>query len=290
MKKLFCFGYGYVAEYLAKALKAEDRTWQICGTTTSIEKLNMMREEGIKSYLFSNDAPLGDPLYMLDGVTHILISVPPNRFGDPVFQAHARDILQIPSVEWIGYLSSISVYGDHGGEWVDETTEIRPGAERGSKRARAEIQWLKTRRIAGIPINIFRLSGIYGPHRSALDTVRAGHPRRILKEGHVFNRIHVDDIVQVLIASMAQPSPGDIYNLSDDEPVPSHELIAYACELMGKTPPPLMSLEEADLSPMGRSFYKENKRVRNDKIKDKLGVTLKYPNYKVGLEAIYNQE
>lgn len=289
-KKLFCFGYGYVAEHLAKALKEQDPSWQICGTTRDKEKLDGMREQGIKAYLFSDENPFHDPLFILRDVTHILISIPPNKQGDVVFQTHARDILQIESVQWIGLCSSTSVYGNRDGEWVDETSEIRPDSERGTKRARAESAWLKMRRIAGIPINIFRISGIYGVGRSALDSVRAGNSRRIDKPGHVFNRIHVDDIIQAMIASMSQPSPGDIYNLADDDPAPSHELISYACGLLGMEPAPLMPFDSTDMAPMARSFYKDNKRVRNDKIKTKLGIKLKYPNYKAGLDSIFEQE
>ena len=290
MKKIFCFGYGYVAQHLAKALKDQDTDWEICGTTTDVERLKEMREDGIRAFLFSDDRPFNDPLLHLNGVTHILISAPPNEGGDIVFQAHARDILQIPTVEWIGYLSSTSVYGNRDGGWVDETSELRPSSKRGTKRMKAEIQWLKMRRIAGIPINIFRLSGIYGPGRSALDSVRAGNTPRIHKEGQAFNRIHVDDIVQVLVASMAMPKPGDIYNLADDDPAPSHELISYACKILGKTPGPMIDYEDADISPMARSFYKDNKRVSNKKIKEKLGVKLKYPDYISGLDAIYEDQ
>jgi nucleoside-diphosphate-sugar epimerase len=249
-----------------------------------------MRQLGMKAYLFSEKMPFNDPLFAMDGATHILISIPPNQDGDIVFKAHARDILQIPTVEWIGYLSSTSVYGNRHGEWVDEESEVQPNSERGSKRAKAETQWLKMRRIAGIPINIFRLAGIYGIGRSALDSVRAGNARRIYKEGHAFNRIHVDDIVQVLIASMNQPQPGDIYNVADNDPAQSHELIDYAHKLLGMQSPELIDVEDADLSPMARSFYKDNKRVDNTRIKEKLGVELKYPDYKSGLDAIFEHE
>ena len=289
-KKLFCFGYGYVAEHLSNALYESGDEWKVVGTTTDTEKLALMRENGIKTFLFSDKMPFSDPIAALDGVTHILISTPPNHGGDIVFQAHARDILQIPTVEWIGYLSSTAVYGNRDGEWVDETAELRPTSERGSKRAKAEIQWLKMRRIAQIPINIFRLSGIYGIGRSAIDTVRAGNARRIHKEGHAFNRVHVEDIVQALIASMKQPKPGDIYNLADDDPSPSHKLIEYACQLLGKDVPTLINFEDADMAPMATSFYKDNKRISNLKIKDKLGIKLKYPDYKSGLNAVFSQE
>ena len=289
-KKLFCFGFGYVAQHLAKKLKADDPSWEICGTTTDLEKLSKMRESGIKAYLYSDDKPFNDPLFILKDVTHILISTPPNKQGDIVFQSHARDILQIDTIQWVGYCSSVSVYGNRDGEWVDESAEIRPTSERGSKRARGESAWLKMRRIAGVPINVFRLSGIYGPKRSALDTVRAGNPRRIDKGGHAFNRIHVDDIVQVMIASMSQPHPGDIYNLADNDPAPSHELITYACQLLGKAPPPMVKYEDIDMAPIARSFYKDNKRVSNQKIKDKLKIILKHGDYRSGLDTIFEEE
>lgn len=289
--KLFCFGYGYVAEHLAAELLASDEDWTIAGTTTDIHKRRAMQDAGIKAYLFSEKMPFNDPLYAMQGVTHILISTPPNHGGDIVFQTHARDILQIPTIEWIGLLSSTSVYGNRDGDWVDETSELRPTSERGSKRAKAEIQWLKMRRIAQIPINIFRLSGIYGPGRSAIETVMAGVTKRIHKEGHAFNRVHVNDIVQVLIASMHHPKPGDVFNLADDNPAPSHELIDYACELLGKPSPPLITFDDdLDISPMARSFYKDNKRVSNQKIKDKLGITLKHPDYKQGLDSIFHSK
>jgi nucleoside-diphosphate-sugar epimerase len=285
-KKLFCYGYGYVAQHLVKELQSRNEGWDFTVTTTDRDKLMQIRESGLKAYMFSDKMPFNDPLFAMNGATHILISTPPNHGGDVVFQTHARDILQMTSVEWIGYLSSTAVYGNRDGGWVDETSDVNPSSERGSKRAKAETQWLKMRRIAGVPINIFRLAGIYGPGRSAIETVQAGHSKRVEKPGHAFNRIHVDDIVQVLIASMGQPSPGDIYNLADDNPAPSHELIKYACELLGQDVPPLIPYDEDDMSPMARSFYKDNKRISNDKIKNKLGVTLKYPDYKSGLEDI----
>ncbi len=290
MKKLFCYGYGYVAEHLVRELRHQDPSWDFTVTTTDHEKLAQIRGSGLRAYIFSDKRPFNDPLFAMDGVTHILISVPPNEDGDVVFKSHARDILKIPTIQWIGYLSSTGVYGNRDGDWVDETAEVRPTSERGSKRAKAEVQWLKLRRIAGIPINIFRLAGIYGPGRSTLDTVRAGNTKRINKDGHVFNRIHVDDIVSALIASMQHPA-GNIYNLADDYPAPSHELIDYACKLLGMESPPLIQYDDdIDMSPMARSFYKDNKRIKNDKIKDKLGIKLKHPDYKSGLNAIFENE
>jgi len=291
-KKLFCYGYGYVAKHLVNTLQTNfPGEWDFTVTTTDMDKLAEIRASGLRAYLFTDKMPFNDPLFAMNEVTHVLISTPPKQDGDIVFKAHARDILKIPSIEWIGYLSSTAVYGNRDGEWVDENDAVAPTSERGSKRAKAETQWLKMRRIAGIPINIFRLSGIYGIGRSAIDTARAGSSKRVFKKGHAFNRIHIDDIIQILIASMDQPQPGDIYNLADDNPAGSDKLIEYACKLLGQTPPPLIEYDDdLDMSPMARSFYKDNKRVSNDKIKKKLGVTLKYPDYKAGLDAIFEQE
>jgi nucleoside-diphosphate-sugar epimerase len=218
-------------------------------------------------------------------VTHLLVSTPPDDHGDPTFLMHADDILALPTLKWVGYLSSTGVYGDRDGGWVDESSEVRPTSKRGSRRAKAEDQWMSLFFKNGLPVHIFRLAGIYGPGRSALDSVRAGVARRIDKPGHAFSRVHVDDIVQVLIASMNKPNPGAIYNIADDNAAPSHEVIAHACELLGLAPPPLIPFDEADMVPIARSFYADNKRVRNDRIKNELGVELLYPDYRSGLAA-----
>lgn len=196
----------------------------------------------------------------------------------------------LKNLQWVGYLSTTGAYGDRGGAWVDENSEVRPSTKRGSRRAKAEEQWLSLQRSYGLPVHVFRLAGIYGPGRSALDSVRAGVARRIDKPGHAFNRIHVEDIVQVLMASIENPHAGSVYNVSDDESAPSHEVIAYACALLGLTVPPLIPYEKADLAPITRSFYSDNKRLRNNKIKDELGVHLKYPDFRCGLEACLEAE
>ena len=288
-KKLFCFGYGYTCDYLGHTLQ-EMGGWQISGTTRDLEKKEELRARGIKAHIFDYEHPLGDPNAILDGVTHILISTPPSDEGDPTYLMHAEDILQIPTLEWVGYLSTTGVYGDRDGGWVDEESEIRPTSKRGTRRAIAEEQWFSLAQTNNLPVHSFRLAGIYGPGRSAIDSVRAGSARRIEKKGHAFNRIHVEDIVQVLIASIARPNPPSWYNLSDNNPAPSHEIISYACELLQRPVPELIPFEEADMAPMALSFYKDNKRVRNDKIKEELGVELKYPDYKSGLEACLRAE
>jgi nucleoside-diphosphate-sugar epimerase len=231
-----------------------------------------------------------DPHEAFRGVTHILLSIPPGADGDPVFEAHGQDIREIETLEWVGYLSTTAVYGNQNGNWVDENSVVEPTSRRGSLRERAEQQWLSLFRHEGVPVHLFRLSGLYGPGRSAIDSVRTGTARRIDKPGHVFNRVHVDDIVQTLVASMNKPNPGSVYNVADDMPAPSHEVIAFACNLIGREPPPLIPFDQADVAPIVRSFYKDNKRVRNDKIKRELDVNLLYPDYHSGLQACLEVE
>ncbi|MGB4056641.1 MAG: SDR family oxidoreductase [Alphaproteobacteria bacterium] len=289
MKKLFCFGYGYSCDYLGHELM-ERGGWAVGGTTRDKDKRTALRGRGISAHIFDHDQPLANPQGTLEGVTHLVISTPPDDEGDPVFLTHAHDILQIPTLEWIGYLSTTGVYGDRGGEWVDENSELSPSSRRGSRRMRAEDQWLSLKEDHNLPVHIFRLAGIYGPGRSALDSVRAGVARRINKPGHSFGRIHVEDIAGILLASIANPNPGTIYNVVDDVPAPSHEVIAYACELLGRPVPPLVDFEEANLAPITRSFYMDNRRVKNERIKKELGVELKYPDFKAGLQGCLEAE
>ncbi len=237
-------------------------------------------------FLFDRGRPLDDPAAALDGATHLLGSVPPDGEGDAVLDHHAADIAGLRGLAWAGYLSTTGVYGNRDGGWVDETSELRPTGPRQRRRAEAEARWLALWREHGVPVHVFRLAGIYGPGRSALEAVRAGTARRVHKPGQVFSRIHVDDIVAVLRASMARPHPGAVYNVCDDEPAPPEDVIAYAAELLGVAPPPLVPFEEAELSPMARSFYADNKRVRNERIKAELGVRLRYPDYRAGLRAL----
>lgn len=288
-KSLFCFGYGYCCDYLGYALQNMGH-WQIAGTTRDPEKRTQMKKRGIKSYVFDYEKPLNDPHFFLEHVTHILISTPPNDDGDPTFVMHGEDIARMPALQWVGYLSSTSIYGDREGRWVDEKSEPRPNSRRGSRRLRAEEQWLSLYEQNGLPVHIFRLAGIYGPGRSALDSVRTGTARIINKPGHVFNRVHVEDIIQVLLASMHNPAPGEIYNICDDEAAPSNDVIEYACRLLGFAPPPAIPYNEADMAPIARSFYNDNKRVKNDKIKAGLGVNLHYPTYREGLQGCLKAE
>ena len=223
-------------------------------------------------------------------MTHLLISIPPNDDGDPAFLTHGAELGYVPNLKWIGYLSTTGVYGDRNGGWVDETAEINPTSRRGKRRALAEEQWLSLGKTHNIPTHIFRLAGIYGPGRSSLDSVRTGIARRIHKRGHAFGRIHVEDIAAALIKSFQTPQAGEIYNLCDNMPAPSHEVITHACQLLGKEPPPMIDFEDADLAPMTRSFYMDNRRTRNDKVKRELGLKLKYPDYKAGLQGCLEAE
>ena len=287
MSALFCFGLGYTAGFLARALQGEG--WRVGGTSRDAASLKRLAAEGFAMHPLAPGRPLADAGAALAGVTHILVSAPPDDSGDPVLAAHAADLAALRGLQWLGYLSTTGVYGDRGGAWVDETDALLPTGERGRRRVAAEAQWLALARAPGLPVHIFRLAGIYGPGRSALDTVRQGRAQRIDKPGQVFSRIHVADIVQVLRASMARPRPGAIYNVCDDDPAPPEAVIAHACELLGMTPPPLIPFDKAKLSPMALSFYDDNKRVSNRRMKEELGVRLRYPSYRDGLQALLDE-
>jgi nucleoside-diphosphate-sugar epimerase len=279
-KHLFIFGLGYISTTLAKELLAKG--WRVSGTCRSASKGDALKPLGITPYIFDTDLPL-DGVWDFSSVTHVLHSVPPTENGDPVFVHHLQDLQNLPELQWFGYLSTTGVYGDHGGEWVDENTPVNPFNDRSRWRAEAEAAWLGS----GLPAHIFRLSGIYGPGSSAIDDVKNGTARRINKPGQVFSRIHVEDIAQILEASMARPNAGSIYNCADDFPAPQAEVVEYAAKLLGVEPPPLIDFDKADLSPMARSFYACNRRVSNKKMKEELGVTLKYKDYISGLEGIF---
>lgn len=275
---LFCFGLGYSAGFLARRLVGEG--WTIAGTT---------REGAAAPFLcrrFDRDHPLPDARASLAGFTHLLVSIPPDAAGCPVFDCHGADIAAMRGLHWIGYLSSTNVYGDRGGDWVDEDTPLAPSGERGRRRVAAEASWLKLGRQSGIAVQVFRIAGIYGPGRSALDALRTGTARRIVKPGQVFSRIHVDDLAAVLDASMARPHSGAIYNVCDDLPASPADVVTYAASLLQMTPPPIEDFASAALSPMAKSFYDDSKRVSNRRMKDELGVVLRYPSYREGLTAL----
>lgn len=285
MKTLLVFGYGYSAASLGKLLLNEG--WRVIGTTRSTEKADRLREDGIEAIVW----PGADVTDAINAATHILLSAAPNEAGDPVYNALSKSIAnKIGELEWLGYLSTTGVYGDHKGGWVDENTPLTPSTKRGEMRVRAEANWQNFCIEQNIPLHIFRLAGIYGPGRGPFAKVRSGSARRIIKEGQVFSRIHVTDIAAVLRASIQQPRSGAVYNVCDNDPAPPEDVIAYAAELLGVPVPPDVPIEDADLSPMARSFYAESKRVSNQLIHDELNISLKYPNYKNGLQALLQME
>ncbi len=282
--RLVCFGLGYTALRLAEALGRE--AWSVAGTCREADRAAALSARGIEARVFDGETPLSGMDELLAGATHILVSCPPGADGDPVIAHHRAHIADASGVEWIGYLSTTGVYGDRDGGLVDERSALEPTSARGHRRVEAEAAWRAVGRAHGLAVHIFRLAGIYGPGRSALDQVRAGTARRIVKPGHAFSRIHVDDIVTVLRASMARPDPGAIYNVCDDRAAPSADVVAFACALLGVAPPPETAFADAGLSDMARSFYADNKRVDNRRIKDELGVRLLHPDYESGLRAI----
>jgi nucleoside-diphosphate-sugar epimerase len=280
--RLFCFGLGYTAGFLARELLGLG--WQVVGTSRDGTRGTAPAEVPI--YPFTRGMAPVDTSAILAETTHVLASIPPDEAGDPVVAELGALLAALPRLRWVAYLSATSVYGDRGGGWVDESSPLDPASERGRRRVAAEQGWLDLHRRARLPLHIFRLSGIYGPGRSALDAVRHGRAQRIDRPGHVFSRIHVADIVAALCASIARPDPGAIYNLADDDPAPPEAVIAYACELLHVAAPPLIPLREARLSTTARSFYDDNKRVSNRRLTEVLGVRLRYPSYREGLAAL----
>lgn len=273
MKTLLSLGHGYSADALARVLLPQG--WAVIGTTRNPRKAEAMMARGIEPLLLPAD--LGPALAR---ATHILASASPDASGDP-FLTGLPEIAQARP-EWVGYLSTTGVYGDHQGGWVDEDTPLTPALTRCVQRVDAERQW----RATGLPVHIFRLAGIYGPGRGPFEKVRDGTAQRIIKPNQFFSRIHVDDIARVLAASIARPNPGAAYNVCDDEPAPPEDVLSHAAALLGLPEPPAVPFETAEMTPMARSFYLESKRVRNDRIKGELGVALLYPTYREGLAAL----
>src|SRR5690625_3150072 len=285
---LFVFGLGYSGGALARCQR--QLGWRVGGTIRKPQVVTALLEEGIETILIEEGEASGAASDALAETTHLLSTVPPDAEGDPILRHYGAAIAAAPRLSWIGYLSTTGVYGDHGGGWVEEDTPPAPTSERSRRRLTAEQAWLSLQQEErGPSVQIFRLAGIYGRGRTPRAALRAGRARRIVKPGQVFGRIHLDDIVSVLQASMAQPSPGAIYNVSDDEPADPAAGVAYAADLLGLEPPPAIPFEEADLSPLARSFYADSRRVSNRRIKEELGVTLAHPRYREGLIALEAQ-
>ena len=282
--RLFCFGLGYSAGVLARGLLAEG--WRIAGTCRDGSSRDALVAQGFDAHVFDGQSPLQDFNAALSGTTHLLSSAPPTDAGDPVLLTHGPQIEAMKTLQWVGYLSTTGVYGDRGGGWVDETSSLEPTGARGQRRVDAEQSWRALMRDYAIPVHVFRLAGIYGPGRNQIDAVRKGEAKRIDKPDQVFSRIHVDDIAAVLRASMNRPNPGATYNVCDDEAAPPRDVIEYIAAQLGIEPPPVTPFDDAELSPMAQSFYRDNKRVSNRRIKDELGVTLNWPTYREGIQGL----
>jgi nucleoside-diphosphate-sugar epimerase len=278
--RLFCFGLGFSSSALADRLLPKG--WDVSGTCREGDTTSQKKN----SCLFDGTQPTLEISQAISRATHLLITIPPQPSGDVVLKNFAEEISQASHLQWIGYISSTGVYGDSGGEWVDETSPLRGSTDLNRQRIEVESAWLKMGKDFGLPVMIFRCVGIYGSGRNLLVSVKQGRARRIDKPGLVFSRIHAEDLAQTLEASMKIPQPGEIYNVSDDCPCPPAEAVEYACGLLDVKPPPIVPYEKADLSPTARGFYNTNKRISNKKIKEELGVKLRYPDYRSGLDAL----
>ena len=281
--RLFVFGLGYSSRAFVEEVR-QRFSW-VGGTTRSAEKAEALREAGIEPFLFDGFSASPEISKALASASHVLLSIAPGDEGDAALQLHGHDIASARP-EWIGYLSTVGVYGDHGGDWVDEETHCKPVSRRSVLRVAAETDWLDFAANETLNLQIFRLSGIYGPGRNAFVNLEKGKAKRLIKPGQVFNRIHVSDIAGALAASLTEPNTR-IYNVTDDEPCPPQDVVEYAAKLMGVEPPPEIDFETADISPMARSFYGENKRVSNERIKRELGYRFRFPNYRVALDTLY---
>jgi nucleoside-diphosphate-sugar epimerase len=283
-KRLFCFGLGYSATELAARLACEG--WTVAATATSQAGADRITAMGYEAFVW--DGSRADPAIAdaLQSATHVVLSAPPGPNGDPAFIHFGQALATSPTVHWIAYLSTIGVYGDWQGGWVDEASELRPKSDRSLRRAAAERAWLDLGRDTGKTVLIFRLAGIYGPGRGAIDNVLDGTARRLIKPGQVFNRIHRDDIAGILQAAITRTPNHAIYNVTDDEPAPPQDVVAFAAQLLGRPVPPDLAYDPAALSPMGASFYGENKRASNARAKADLGWQLQYPTYREGLTAL----
>ena len=281
-KTLLSIGHGFSARALAARLVPQG--WRIVGTTRSPDKADAIADTGVEPVVW----PGADLGALIAQFPNVLVSAGPDSAGDPVLNAVEDTVIRAaPDLRWVGYLSTTGVYGDHDGDWVDEDTPLTPSTKRGRARVTAEARW---QAIPDLPLHIFRLAGIYGPGRGPFAKVRAGTARRIIKQGQVFSRIHVEDIAQALELSLQRPDPGAVYNLCDDDPAPPQDVIAHAAELLGLPVPPAIPFDQADMTPMARSFYAESKKVRNDRIKQALGWAPQFPTYRAGLAALLAQD
>lgn len=285
--RLFIFGYGYSAKAIANELK-ESCEW-IAGTSRDAGKRARMEANGIRAYAFDGHECNAEISAALQEATHLVISAGPNPQGDPALKCHRLDIANAPNLKWIGYLSTVGVYGDHQGAWIDEKTPCKPVSQRSVERVAAEGSWQDFAEQLDVPLAIFRLAGIYGPGRNGMIKLSKGRGRRIHKEGQVFNRIHVDDIA-LAVSRAAQSEKSGLYNVSDMEPAPPQDVVEYAAKLMGVDVPALQDFKTMDLSPMARSFYGECKRCKNDKLLKLIGGQMRYPTYREAFSHMWEND
>ncbi len=285
--RIFLFGAGYSARAFSRLMTGEAE--RIDGTTRNEQNFPLLEKSGIAPIIFDGETASPDLIDRLAKSTHVVISISPRESGDPSL-AIVEEALRRPgnTIRWIGYLSTVGVYGNHDGNWIDETAPLAPTSRRSLERVEAESAWEALSERHGTPVALLRLSGIYGPGRNAFVNLERGTARRIIKDGQVFNRIHVDDIAGSL-RFLAGTNSGGAFNITDSEPAPPQDVVAYAAELMGVAIPPEIPFEQADLTPMGRSFYGENKRVSNQHIKA-LGYDFIYPDYKAAFSAMWQDD
>lgn len=287
MSHLLVVGYGYSARRVGRRML--ERGWSITGTTRQEEGARRLEREGVTPLRFDGSRPSAAFARALGSASHLLISAPPGKEGDPVLTHHRDDVLDAEELQWIGYLSSTGVYGDRQGGVVDEGDRPKPTSGRSRRRLDAERGWQQVADELDVPLQIFRLAGIYGPGRSVLDRLRAGGARRVTRPGLVFNRVHVDDVAGAVIAGIDHPHEAGVFNVCDDLPTPPADVVEHGARLLGVDPPPETSLAEADLSPAARSFYEENKRVDNRRLKSVLEYRLVHPTYRSGLAHVASE-
>ncbi|MEL7430555.1 MAG: SDR family oxidoreductase [Pseudomonadota bacterium] len=285
-RNLFIFGYGFSSREIARQAGQDFDT--VFGTSRSTKKAAAFSRENVTGLVFDGEALSRETLNALETTTHLVMSIAPGD-EDPVLAAMYGRLRECcPRLEWAGYLSTVGVYGDHDGEWVDEDTVPKPVSKRSRQRVAAENAWQTAAKDAGVPMAVFRLSGIYGPGRNAFMNIENGTARRLVKPGQVFNRIHREDIGQAVTKAIRLNAEG-VFNITDDEPSPPQDVVTFAHELMGLKPPPETDFETADISPMARSFYGENKRVSNRKSKTVLGVEYQWPDYRTSLTRMWKE-
>lgn len=284
--RAFFFGLGYSSQASARLMQSSGEFVSTLGTVRTTEKANALAHAGLSAVVFDGVEPGPDVGSALRDSTHVVVSIAPGEHGDRVLRHHRRDLDAMPDLRWLCYYSTVGVYGDFGGAWIDESAPLSPRNLRSGVRASAEEEWIDYARGRGVPLCILRLAGIYGPGRSSFDKLADATARRVIKPGQVFNRIHVADIARVTLLAAERRLAGN-FNLGDDEPCPPQDLITYAAEKMGVEPPAEVDFETAEMTPMARSFYRDNKRVSNKAIKAALGIELLYPNYRAGLDGIW---